>query len=68
MASAEVFVSAELAPRAAPMTFGAFSASLKSLTITAFPGVSDQTIVSVAVAAEPKVATVQSGEQRAAQP
>lgn len=42
--------------------------SRESLTMTTFPGVSDQTIVSVAVAAEPRLETAQSGEQPAHKP
>lgn len=37
--------------------------SRESMTITTFPGVSDQTIVSHAVAAEPKAQTVQAPEK-----
>ena len=42
--------------------------SRESMTITTFPGVSDQTIVSVAVAAEPKKETVQSGNTQVTKP
>lgn len=42
--------------------------SRESMTITTFPGVSDQTIVSVAVAAEAKQETAQSGKTEATKP